>query len=155
PLYLMGFSKSGYAALSLLARHYGQLFSGAAVWDAPLMLRKISSNSMLESYGHAGVFDMYRVDRRIRDLKAAVDDHDVRLVLCGFKMWGQQMRGYHRLLVEADVPHDYWEAKNIRHRWDESWMNICLETLLRPSERAPAQASDPPAPGCAKCGARE
>ena len=133
PLYLMGFSKSGYAALSLLARHWRQqLFSGAAAWDAPLMLQEISSNSMLESYGSAGNFNAYRVDEKIPDLKAAVENHHARIVLCGFSVWGKQVRKYHRLLVESGVPHDYAEAKRSWHRWDESWMTTCLDAMLLP-----------------------
>jgi len=136
PLYLMGFSKSGYAAVSLLARHRDErLFSGAMAWDAPLMLQEISSNSMLESYGSPDNFNACRVDRRIRDLGAAVADDRARLVLDGFNAWGRQMQEYHRLLVEAGVAHHYGETRRNWHRWDVSWMSDCLDRMFLPEPR--------------------
>lgn len=96
------------------------------------MLRNIASNSMLESYGDMDNFNAYRLDGRISDLKAAVEDCQARIVLRGFSLWGRQMQKYHQLLVESGVRNDYGETKCNWHRWDESWMTACLDAMLLP-----------------------
>lgn len=142
PLYLMGFSKSGYAALSILARHWRLgLFSGAAAWDAPLMLTGLTRSSMVRSYGTEEAFSKHCLVNRIPDLAEAVSTAGLKLVMDGFVVWGVQMRNFHELLRGCGVDHVYSETRRAAHCWDPAWMETCVHGLGRVAERGNISAS--------------
>ena len=59
---LLGFSKSGWGAYSLLLRH-PDLFGRAAAWDAPLMKDRPDQYGMGEIFGTQENFEKYQVTR--------------------------------------------------------------------------------------------
>ncbi len=129
PLHLMGFSKSGFAALSILARHWRSgLFAGAAAWDAPLMMERMVRPSMRRSYGSEEVFAQHCLVRRISDLGDAARA-GARLVLDGFMIWGAQMNSFHKLLTASNIPHAFHKKRRATHRWDSEWMMDCARLL--------------------------
>src|SRR5262249_30765195 len=56
---LLGFSKSGWGAWSLLLRN-PEMFGKAAAWDAPLMMEKPNNFGMGEIFGTQENFENYR-----------------------------------------------------------------------------------------------
>ena len=143
PLFLMGFSKSGFAALSILSRHWRTgLFAGAAAWDAPLMLSSLSRKSMVRSFRTEAVFARHRLVDRVGELATAVRTAGVRLALDGFVTWGVQMRAFDRLLRAEGVPRSYTERRAVAHAWDHEWMDRCASALAAPLD--PGHASGPP-----------
>lgn len=139
PLYLVGFSKSGYAALSILARHWRTgIFAGAVAWDAPLMLKSLVRNSMVASYGTQSAFARHCLLDLVRELSEAVRTSHVGLVLDGYVAWGVQMRAFHNLLVGARTDHSYGETRRNRHCWDIAWMEGCISMLAQRGPRGRA-----------------
>ena len=59
---LVGFSKSGWGAVSLLVRHL-ELFGRAAAWDAPLMLEQPNQYGMGPIFGTQENFENYQITR--------------------------------------------------------------------------------------------
>ena len=69
---LVGFSKSGWGAYSLLLRHPDH-FGKAAAWDAPLMEQRPARFGMGPIFGTQENFEQYRIttllDRQAPDLR--------------------------------------------------------------------------------------
>ena len=59
---LLGFSKSGWGAFSLLLRHPG-VFGKAAAWDAPLMMAAPNKYGMAHIFGTQENFEKYRLSK--------------------------------------------------------------------------------------------
>lgn len=133
---LFGFSKGGWAAVSLLARFPGD-FGAAASWDAPLLLDGLHWG-MEDAFGDRAAFDAVRPDRLF-----AADPTPFRLrrrlVLAGERAWGSMIpppgggshtAGFHGLLAQQGVDHAYLPDLPCDHRWDRRWMGPVLAAAL-------------------------
>jgi enterochelin esterase-like enzyme len=72
---LLGFSKSGWGAWTLLLRH-PERFAKAAAWDAPLMLDAPGKYGSGPIFGTPENFERYRLTRLVE-----ASQHPVRLVI--------------------------------------------------------------------------
>jgi S-formylglutathione hydrolase FrmB len=79
---LLGFSKSGWGAWSLLLRHPDR-FGRAAAWDAPMMMDQPGKYGSGDVFGTANNFEGYHVGKLIRD-KADQVRKGKRLILLGY-----------------------------------------------------------------------
>ncbi len=79
---LLGFSKSGWGAWSLLLRHQDS-FGRAAVWDAPLMMAEIGKYGTSEVLGTQENFERYR-PADLLQAYAEMLRSEKRLVLTGY-----------------------------------------------------------------------
>lgn len=137
---LLGFSKSGWGAFSLIAR-YPQFFTAAASWDAPLLLEK----SYFGVYGTAGHFGTSAHFSRFCPSALVRTDpipfqQRPRLVLAGQQAFGPESlpsgcgechtAAMHDLLTELAIPHHFHNDLNYPHRWHAGWMEPLLEDLL-------------------------
>jgi len=123
---LLGFSKSGWGAFSLLLRQ-PDVFGKAAAWDAPLNMER-------PNYGMADIvatqenFEKYRIakllEQRADDLKK-----EKRLGLVGYNAFGEQHRAIHDLLERLKVPHEYRDEKKPKHTWDAGWIEGAVQFL--------------------------
>jgi len=123
---LVGFSKSGWGAWSLLLRHPEQ-FAAACAWDAPLMMAR-PAFGMAAICGTQQNFANYQVAPLLRK-KASILRKGRRLVLLGYGNFRNDTVGAHRLLERLGVPHVYADGPHRAHRWDGGWLKEAIEAL--------------------------
>ena len=116
---LLGFSKSGWGAWSLLLRN-PEVFGRAAAWDSPLMMDK-------GLYGMAGIagtqenFERYRIPNLLRASGRAMGS-DPRLLLMGYDNFRAPTQAAHALLEELKIPHAYRDGPQRKHHWNTGWV---------------------------------
>ncbi len=125
---LLGFSKSGWGAWSLLLRH-PHIFGRAAAWDAPLMLDRPGKYGSGPIFGDAENFENYRISSLLRE-KAATFSKTERLILTGYGNFRQEHQGVHQLLNELKIPHAYRDGPRCPHDWHSGWVSEAVELLL-------------------------
>jgi hypothetical protein len=125
---LLGFSKSGWGAFSLILT-YPDYFGYAAAWDAPITFKEFHFR-MEDVYGTREQLALYRPDLLIPQRKKFFQDK-TRLVLTGSKIWGPQTFETHALLDKEGVKHVFDNTLNSPHSWNRQWMVPTLEALMR------------------------
>jgi S-formylglutathione hydrolase FrmB len=126
---LLGFSKSGWGAWSLLVRH-PDVFGRAAAWDAPLMMERAGAFGSGEIFATQENFKQYQLSSALGE-KAAVLGDGKRLILMGFGGFQQDHRRMHALLDELKIPHEYRDGPLRKHDWHSGWVSEAVELLLR------------------------
>lgn len=121
---LVGFSKSGWGAYSLLLRH-PKLFGAAAAWDAPLMMDKPGRYGNGPIFGGEENFERYRITRLFREAGAGLGKSP-RLVLLGYGSFRAEHIRAHELLDELSVPHIYRDGPAAKHDWHSGWVRDAL-----------------------------
>jgi S-formylglutathione hydrolase FrmB len=122
---LVGFSKSGWGAWSLLLR-YPDTFGKAAAWDAPFMMER-------PLYGMDRVvgkdFEKYRLatilEKRAPELKKG------RLFLIGYGNFRDQHEKTHALLDRLGIRHEYRDGPARKHDWHSGWLPEAIELLFK------------------------
>ena len=121
---LVGFSKSGLGALSILLRH-PDVFGRAGAWDAPLLEDGIrvdyfgpKENYMKEYYIPA------LLARRAEMLK----DQPARIAITGVG-WGGIEAG-HKKMEELKIPHYFNPNPKVNHEWKSGWLGPLVEVLM-------------------------
>jgi len=126
---LLGFSKSGWGAWSLLLRH-PDVFDKAAAWDAPLMLDKPGPYGSGPIFGTHENFEAYQVtkllERRLPDLRDRP-----RLILLGYGNFRDQHETAHDILVDLKIRHVYADGPLRKHVWESSWVAEAAKALLQ------------------------
>jgi S-formylglutathione hydrolase FrmB len=125
---LLGFSKSGWGAWSLLLRH-PDLFQKAAAWDAPLMMDKPGKYGSGDIFGSADNFEGYRVGKLLAD-KADKLRKGKRLVLLGYGNFRAEHEKAHALLEGVKVAHEYRDGPARKHDWHSGWVQEAVGLLL-------------------------
>lgn len=129
---LLGFSKSGYGAFSMLLRHPG-FFGKAAAWDSPLAMSDPRTGwdypKILGSVAH---FANYRVTSLLparADLLAAGPP---RLILSGYSY--RSFREQHATVVAQmralGIPHIEVAGAQRAHVWSIGWVRPLVTQLL-------------------------
>lgn len=126
---VVGFSKSGWGAWSLLLRH-PEVFASAAAWDAPLMQRKPDKYGMGPIFGSQDNFNRYLVSDLVRHQANLLRQRE-RLVLTGyFESFRDHHISMHTLLEELGVPHAYRDGPKRDHHWESGWLEETVELLV-------------------------
>lgn len=125
---LVGFSKSGFGAFSLLLRH-PDLFARAAAWDAPLNMDKPNRFGMADIYGTQENFEKYRIPKLLED-RAAMLQKEKRLALVGYASFEDHHRAIHELMERLKISHEYRADKKPKHSWDAGWLAEAVEFLV-------------------------
>ena len=126
---VVGFSKSGWGAWSLLLRH-PSIFARAAAWDAPLMQRKPDQYGMGPIFGNQANFNRYLVSDLVKRQAKLLRGHK-RLVLTGyFQSFRAHHVAMHRLLTELEVPHTYRDGPKRDHHWESGWLDEAVGLLI-------------------------
>ena len=114
---LLGFSKSGNGAMTLLLRNPGQ-FAAAAAWDAPLLLDAPGKYGSGEIYGTAENFAGYHIptllEKRFRD--------PMKIAVSGFGSFQADIAGAHEKMTALGIKHEYDNASRRPHHWSSGWM---------------------------------
>jgi enterochelin esterase-like enzyme len=125
---LLGFSKSGWGAYSLMLRH-PDTFGKAAAWDAPLMMEKPGAYGSGAVFGTAENFAGYRVSKLLED-RAAQFQKDARFILLGYGGFRDHHKKAHELMDELKIAHEYRDGPARKHDWHSGWVKQAAELLL-------------------------
>jgi hypothetical protein len=126
---LLGFSKSGWGAFSLLLRH-PDVFGRAAAWDAPLMMDRMGRYGSGDVFGTPENFEAYRLTTLLKDRAARLGE-EARLIHLGYGNFRDQHEGFEALLNELRVIHIYRDGPKREHTWASGWAPEAVESLIR------------------------
>jgi Putative esterase len=125
---LLGFSKSGWGAWSLLLRN-PDVFGRAVAWDAPLMMDEPGKYGSGDIFGTADHFEGYRI-RKLLEAKADRFQKEKRLVLLGYGNFRADHEAAHVLLDKLKIAHEYRDGPARKHDWHSGWVKEAAERLL-------------------------
>lgn len=142
---LLGFSKSGWGAFTLLLRD-PEFFGYAASWDAPLMLEE-SDWQNWGIAGAAGTIENFRAYQpaRLFPSKAELFGDRPRFVLLGHKLFGSMggpryrgdrthTRWAHDRMTSWGLRHVYDNEIHVAHEWRSEWVEPAIRHLATISE---------------------
>jgi len=126
---LIGFSKSGWGAFSLLLRH-PDVFGRAASWDAPMMEQAPRKYGMAANFGTQENFEHYRITALVERRAGLLRQNPARLVLMGYGNFRSQTEAMHRKMLALGIPHVYDNATERRHHWESGWFAGAVRRLM-------------------------
>ena len=140
---LLGFSKSGWGALSLILRN-PSIFGYAASWDAPLMMteKQFGIWRTDEAFGTPENMARYLPSALLHERSAPFKEK-TRIVVSGMNLFGtfadkkhpyegpSHTDAFHSAADSAGVLHVYEPSLNTSHAWGDGWMRPVTELLLR------------------------
>lgn len=126
--HLLGFSKSGWGAWSLLLRH-PERFGKAAAWDAPLMMDGPGKYGSGAIFGTKENFAKYRITTLLADRADRIRSGK-RLLLLGAGNFQSEHEQAHALLKRLKIDHDYTDGPVRKHDWHSGWVKDAVERLL-------------------------
>ena len=130
---LLGFSKSGWGAWTLLMRH-PKTFGSAVAWDAPLAMQQLGKYGTSGIYGTQAQFEKYRVTDL---LKASSLSQQHRLILLGYGSFRNEHEEVHRLMTELKIPHEYRDGPQRKHDWHSGWVAEAVQLLIPETKVSP------------------
>jgi enterochelin esterase-like enzyme len=125
---LIGFSKSGWGAFSLLLRH-PDTFAGAAAWDAPLMKASPDQFGMGPVFETQENFERYQLTRLLRQ-QAPRLRKEARLIHIGHGNFREHHEQFETLLTELRIPHQYQDGPKRKHDWHSGWLPKAADMLF-------------------------
>lgn len=126
---LIGFSKSGWGAFSLLLRHPDR-FGRAAAWDAPLMSERPDRFGMGPIFGTEENFKLYRLTSLIQQ-PIPQPDSEPRLLHFGYGNFREEHRQFEQLLLAGGIPHVFHDGPRRDHTWESGWLPEAAQCLCR------------------------
>jgi S-formylglutathione hydrolase FrmB len=123
---LLGFSKSGCGAWSLLLRHPDR-FARAAAWDAPLWMDKHAPYGAGPIFGTQENFERYRPATLLR---AEPRKADGRLLHLGYGNFRKDHLAMEALLEELKVAREFRDGPERKHAWESGWVPEAVELLV-------------------------
>ena len=127
--FLIGFSKPGNGALTLIFRH-PDAFAAAAAWDAPVQLRDINAQSGLPAnFGTQENYERYFIPGLVKSCAKPFLGTN-RLWISGDQgFWTADMNLLHGQLTAAGIHHT-WVAGGARaHNWSSGWLEGAVSGL--------------------------
>ena len=132
---LIGFSKSGWGAITLLLRN-PKVFHRAAGWDPGIRIdtgpMKVAERAkrIANEWGSSKNFESHRLTALIKTRGSELGGE---LRLFYFNTEGSRAPGgveIHRLLVENQIPHRYEMEPHREHAWHSGWLPRVLACLV-------------------------
>ncbi len=133
---LIGFSKSGWGAITLLLRN-PDVFYKAAAWDTGIRVdtgpidEEDRARRIKEYFGSRSNFEKHRISNLIITKGKDLGDKE-RLFY--YNTEGIRAAGgveLHRQMVEAGLPHRYYYETMRKHRWNSGWIPLAVEFLVK------------------------
>ena len=125
---LLGFSKWGWGAYSLLLRH-PKSFAKAAAWDAPLMMEQPNRFGMGGIFGTQENFQQYQIskllERRADELRGRK-----RLILLGYGNFREHHQKAHAVMEKLKIDHEYRDGPVRKHEWGSGWLPEAVKMLM-------------------------
>jgi len=126
--FLLGFSKSGWGAWSLLLRHPDQ-FQKAMAWDAPLLLDQPGPYGTKPIFGTTDNFKQYQLTRLL-DKQAQHFQGEPRLFHWGYDSFRKHHQQMDLKLQELKIKAVYRDGPQRQHHWESGWLGEAVELLL-------------------------
>jgi hypothetical protein len=126
---LLGFSKSGWGAVTLLLRH-PDVFGKAAAWDAPLMMDTSGKYGSGPIFGTQKNFAHYQVSSLVNERGAELTGPP-RLFHLGYDNFRDHHVRFEALLNKLNVPHVYQDGPKLPHHWNSGWVSDAVGWLVR------------------------
>ena len=150
---LLGFSKSGWGAVSIMLRH-GDMFGAAASWDAPLMFteKQFGIWETGRNFGTPETMATYLPTALLRQHAGEFQDKP-RLVITGKASFGtngdprfpydgpSHTEAFHELADSLSVKHAFRADIKATHSWNKDWVEPVVGILVV------LGADDAPSPG--------
>lgn len=127
---LLGFSKSGWGAFSLLLRH-PKVFERAVAWDAPLAMDAPGLYGSGPIFGTPENFNQYEIHRLLGQA-AFLQAAPPRLFLSGWWNFPRDHQRIHARMLELGIPHENSQRKSAPHDWHSGWVEPSMAWLCRP-----------------------
>lgn len=125
---LVGFSKSGWGAFSLLLRHPDR-FGRAAAWDAPLAEQQPARFGMGPIFGTQENFEKYQITRLLARQAEPLRPGAPRLILLGYDNFRPATVATHDEMQRRGIPHVYRDGPQRKHHWQSGWLAEAVELL--------------------------
>lgn len=132
---LVGFSKSGWGAFSLLMRN-PTVFGKAAAWDAPLMMEQPNKYGMGPIFGSQENFEHYQLSRLVEENRDSFR-RDTRLLHFGYGGFRTHHEQMEKLLAKHKISHHYQDGPERKHAWDSGWLSEAVDGLASTSNPVP------------------
>ncbi|MCA9034122.1 MAG: hypothetical protein KDA91_03275 [Planctomycetaceae bacterium] len=126
---LVGFSKSGWGAWSLLLRH-PDTFERAAAFDAPLMMDRSGRYGSGPIFGNEENFRAYHVADLLRQRQRTFQSEAPRLMFSGTGNFAGEHQRMKELLDDISFPHVQIPGPTREHSWGSGWLPEAFEWLL-------------------------
>ncbi len=129
---LLGFSKSGYGAFSMLLRH-PDFFGRAVAWDAPVAMSDPGEGwGFTDVLGSTQNFQNYRITTLVRQRKGVLKTQPARLLLLGYgnNSTRSDHRELHQLMNSLGIPHVFVDGPHRSHHWGSGWVGNAVARLL-------------------------
>ena len=126
---LLGFSKSGWGAVTLLLRH-PDVFGKAAAWDAPLMMDVSGRFGSAPIFGTQENFEKYQVSTLLETHSSKLTG-EPRLMHIGYDNFRSHHVRFEALLNELNVPHVHQDGPQRKHHWNSGWVADAVHWLAR------------------------
>ncbi len=129
--YLLGYSKSGTGAFTLLLRH-PDLFYRALSWDAPMFFpfKEIPGSQLTKIYGTPENFRHYQLPILFRRRSADFTGPDPRFILMGFSENPMAIHRVHEYMNAYNITHKYDNTTQTRHNWHSGWFERAIGHLF-------------------------
>jgi esterase/lipase superfamily enzyme len=127
--FLVGFSKSGNGALSLIFRH-PDTFTAAAAWDAPAQLKALDAYWGLHlNFGTQANFDSYFIPSLVKAGEKPFLSRN-RLWISGDQsIFTADMNKLHSQLKAAGIRHTWVTGGTRAHNWTSGWLDGAVTAL--------------------------
>lgn len=134
---LIGFSKSGWGAFSLIFRN-ADLYGYAVAWDTPWMMDTFHFKTD-EVFGTLEQMNKYRPDLLVPQVRKLFKKKN-RLVLGGEDIWGKSLppksglshtEDFHLLLDSNRIKHSYRNDLKVKHSWSKVWIEPMMEEVMK------------------------
>ncbi len=132
---LMGFSKSGWGAFTLILRN-PEKFHRAVGWDSGIRVDTgpITEEERAERietlFGSLANFEKYRLSNLLKERGTELGE-ETRLFY--YNCEGKRGPGgaeIHRIMVELEIPHLYWYEPHRKHSWESGWIPDAVKFLV-------------------------
>jgi len=135
---VVGFSKSGWGAFTLLLRH-PDVFGRAASWDAPLMAGRGGSYKPPAIMGPPDNFAKFCVVDLLEQRAEMLRTQPARLAVFGHGIFKEDDVLAHERMTQLGIPHLWDHGVERKHGWASGWLTPAVEALVRedlaPGER--------------------
>jgi len=129
---LLGFSKSGYGAVSMLLRN-PDTFGRAVAWDSP-----INISDPATGYGFLGILgstanfnNNYKISSLLATRGNALKGQPPRIFLLGYSygFTREDHKNIDALMTRLSIPHVYDEGVYRQHHWNSGWVRDAVNRL--------------------------
>jgi hypothetical protein len=125
---LVGFSKSGWGAFTLLLRN-PELFAAAAAFDAPLALDRPGPYGSGPIFGNHENFEKYRVESLLKENAGRLGSSK-RLALLGhFVNFRKQHEKARSWMNSLKIQHHWHKGRRWEHSWESGWLPRAVELI--------------------------